>query len=233
MKAVDVMTNPVITIDPDSTVADAAKRMLEHRISGLPVCDPAGRLLGVISEGDLLRRAEAGTQRRHSWWLSMLAGSAGQAADYVKQHSRRVRDVMSTSVITVEENTPLDAVVGLMETNRIKRVPVVREGKLAGIISRANLLHVLASVASDVADAIPDDRTLRDRVLGELRDQPWAPDAGKNVVVRNGVVHLWGSVRSQTQRDAMRVAAENVPGVRNVEDHLTVVDAVAEGAAGL
>ncbi|WP_448206280.1 CBS domain-containing protein [Azospirillum sp. sgz302134] len=233
MKAADIMTRQVITIDPDSTVADAAKRMLENRISGLPVCDASGRLLGVISEGDLLRRAETGTVRRASWWLAMLAGGAPtQASDYAKSHGRRVHDVMSSNVVSVSEDAALDEVVRLMESNRIKRVPVLRDGKLVGIISRANLLHVLASIAPDVAPAAEDDRVLRDRILETLRAQPWAPEISDNIVVRDGVVHLWGTVRTESQMDALRVAAENTPGVRRVENHLSVLDHVAISGMG-
>ncbi len=233
MKAADIMTRQVITIAPDATVAEAAQRMLENRISGLPVCDATGRLVGVISEGDLLRRAETGTVRRASWWLAMLAGHAPtQAADYTKSHGRTVRDTMSSTIISANEETPLEEVVRMMEANRIKRVPVMRDGKLVGIISRANLLHVLASIAPDVAPAADDDRALRDRILEKLRAEPWAPEISDNIVVRNGVVHLWGSVRTDSQRDALRVAAETTPGVKRVENHLAVIDHVAEGAIG-
>ncbi|MDQ2106737.1 CBS domain-containing protein [Azospirillum isscasi] len=232
MKAADIMTRQVVTIGPDATVTEAAKRMLENRISGMPVCDPEGRLLGVISEGDLLRRAETGTVRRASWWLAMLAGAPSQASDYTKSHGRHVRDAMTENLIAVTEETTLDEVVRLMEGNRIKRVPVLRGGKLVGIVSRANLLHVLASIAPDVAPAAADDRVLRDRLLETLRAEPWAPEISDNIVVRNGVVHLWGSVRTEAQRDALRVAAENTPGVTRVENHLAIVDHVAEGAVG-
>ncbi|WP_188263263.1 CBS domain-containing protein [Azospirillum tabaci] len=232
MKAADIMTRQVVTIGPDATVTEAAKRMLENRISGLPVCDSNGRLLGVISEGDLLRRTETGTVRRASWWLAMFAGAPNQAADYTKSHGRHVRDAMTESLISVTEETPLDEVVRLMEGNRIKRVPVLNNGKLVGIISRANLLHVLASIAPDVSPAAADDRVVRDRLLETLRAQPWAPEISENIVVRNSVVHLWGSVRTEAQRDAIRVAAENTPGVTRVENHLIIVDHVAEGAVG-
>ncbi|MCW2236879.1 CBS domain-containing protein [Azospirillum canadense] len=233
MKAADIMTRQVITIDPDSTVTDAAQRMLENRISGLPVCDADGRLLGIISEGDLLRRAETGTVRRASWWLAMFAGaSSTQAHDYSKSHGRRVRDVMSTNLVAVNEDSPIEEVVRRMESHRIKRVPVVHDGRLVGIISRANLLHVLATIAPDVAPAAADDGALRDRILQTLRAEPWAPEISDNIVVRNGVVHLWGSVRTEAQRDALRVAAENTPGVKRVENNLVIVDHVAEGAVG-
>jgi CBS domain-containing protein len=234
MNAADIMTRNVITIDPENTVADAARLMLDHRISGLPVCDAARRMVGMISEGDLIRRAEAGTERRKSWWLAALTGASSQAEHYVKAHGHRVRDVMSTTVISVDESTDLNEVVGLMERNRIKRVPVLRGDRLVGIISRANLMQVLVSVATEVAAGTPDDdATLRCRVLAELEGQPWAPAAGDNVVVRNGVVHLWGSVRTEVQRDAMRIAAETIAGVGKVVDHLDVSDPVAEGIAGL
>lgn len=232
MKAADIMTRQVITIDPDSTVTEAAQRMLQNRISGLPVCDASGRLIGIISEGDLLRRAETGTVRRASWWLAMLAGAPTQAQDYAKSHGRRVRDAMSTNLVTVGEDAPVEEVVRRMESHRIKRVPVVRDGRLVGIISRANLLHVLATIAPDVAPAATDDGALRARILETLRAEPWAPEISDNIVVRNGVVHLWGSVRTEAQRDALRVAAENTPGVTRVENNLVIIDHVAEGAVG-
>ena len=232
MKAADIMTRQVVSIGPDATVTEAAKRMLENRISGLPVCDSDGRLLGVISEGDLLRRAETGTVRPASWWLAMFAGAPNQAADYTKSHGRYVRDAMTENLIAVTEDASLDEVVRLMESNRIKRVPVLRNGRLVGIVSRANLLHVLASIAPDVPPAEADDRVLHERILETLRAQPWAPEISDNIVVRNGVVHLWGSVRTAAQRDALRVAAENTPGVTRVENHLTIIDHVAEGAVG-
>ena len=230
MKAADVMTPRVITIDPDSSVGDAAQRMLENRISGMPVVDASGRLVGMISEGDLLHRTELGTERqRRSWWLTLFARPAMEADEYVKSHGRKVRDAMSRSVVSVGPDTALDEVVRVLERNRIKRVPVVQDGKLLGIVSRANLLHVLASAAR-LAEPSADDRTLRERVLAALEAEAWAPRAPENVVVKDGVVHLWGSVSTESQRDALRVAAETVAGVKGVENHITVVDPIADGA---
>ncbi len=212
MKAADVMTPRVITIDPDSSVADAARRMLENRISGMPVVDAGGRLVGMISEGDLLHRAELGTERRpRSWWL------------------RKVGDAMTQSVVSVGPDTPIDEVVRILEGKRIKRVPVVQDGRVLGIVSRANLLQVLAS-GTRLAEPSPDDRTLRERVLAALGSEPWAPRVPENVVVKDGIVHLWGAVSTESQRQALRVAAETVPGVRGVEDHITVADPISEGA---
>ncbi|QQP93389.1 CBS domain-containing protein (plasmid) [Skermanella sp. TT6] len=236
MKAGDIMTRSVITIDADSTVAEAAKRMLEHRISGMPVVDGQGRVIGVISEGDLLRRAETGTETqgkgRGSWWLGLVAGASSQADAFTKQHGRTVRDAMSGSVISVDEDAPLNEVVELMESRRIKRVPVTRDRQVVGIISRANLMRILTTLEPGTAAPSVDDRTIRERVLKAYAEQPWAPDFGENVVVKDGVVHLWGAVRTQSQRQALVVGARTVPGVRDVVDHIDVVDPVAEGFVG-
>jgi CBS-domain-containing membrane protein len=235
MKAADIMTRRLITIDPDSSVADAAKSMLENRISGLPVIDAQGRLVGLISEGDLLHRAEMGTdqRQRRSWWLNLISGPTGAADDYVKSHSRRVGDVMTQSVVSVSSDASLNDIVRVLERHRIKRVPVLDNGQLVGIVSRANLLQALASGAAEVQAPSDDDITLRDRVLTELAAQPWAPDYTENIMVKDGIVHLWGSVSTESQHHALRVAAESVPGVKGVEDHVTVVDQFTAGVGGL
>jgi CBS-domain-containing membrane protein len=208
--------------------------MLENRISGLPVIDGQGRLVGLISEGDLLHRAEMGTQQRQrrSWWLNLISGPTGAADDYIKSHSRKVRDVMTQSVVSVSPDASINDIVRVLERHRIKRVPVLDNGQLVGIVSRANLLQALAS-AAEVHEPSADDRTLRDRVLAELAAQPWAPDYTENIMVKDGIVHLWGSVSTESQHHALRVAAESVPGVKGVEDHVTVVDQFAGGAGGL
>jgi CBS domain-containing protein len=232
MKAGDIMTRNVITIDANSTVAQAAQRMLDHRISGMPVVDDDGRVIGIISEGDLLHRAETGTERRSSWWLGLVAGASSQAENFTREHGRTVRDVMSTNVISVDENADLSEVVHLMESRRIKRVPVLSNRQVVGIISRANLMRVLATIEPGAAAPTDDDRTIRERVLEAYKGQSWAPDFGENVVVKDGVVHLWGSVRTESQRQALLVGARNVAGVRDVVDHIDVVSPVAEGYVG-
>jgi CBS domain-containing protein len=232
MKAGDIMTRNVITIGADSTVAQAAQRMLDHRISGMPVVDDSGRVIGIISEGDLLHRAETGTERRKSWWLGLMAGSSSQADNFTREHGRTVRDVMSANVISVDENADLSEVVHLMEGRRIKRVPVLKDRQVVGIVSRANLMRVLATMESSAAAPTADDRTIRERVLQAYKGQSWAPDFGENVVVKDGVVHLWGSVRTESQRQALVVGARNVAGVRDVVDHIDVVSPVAEGFVG-
>lgn len=233
MKAIDLMTPRVITIGPDASIAEAARTMLENRISGLPVVNAAGQVVGIISEGDLLRRVELGTERHRSWWLGIVSGGTVPAEDFIKSHARKVADVMTAHVVTVDEGATPEEVVRLMETRRIKRVPVVRNGALVGIISRANLLRALASVAPEAAPARADDRVLRERVAAAVKDLAWDPRAHDAIVVRNGVVHLWGFVSTGSQRDAVRVAAEGVPGVEGVENNIQVVDPVESGAWGL
>lgn len=233
MKAIDLMTPRVITIGMDETIADAAKKMLENNISGMPVLDAAGKVVGIISEGDLLRRVELGTERHRSWWLGLVSGGTLPAEDFVKSHARKVADVMTAHVTTVDENASPEEVVRLMETRRIKRVPVVRQGTLIGIISRANLLRALASVSPETVVATPDDRVLKERVAAAVKELSWDPRSHDAIVVRNGVVHLWGFISSESQRDAVRVAAEGVPGVKAVENNIQVVDPAESGAWGL
>lgn len=221
MRAGDVMTPDVVTVEPGARVDEIARLMLEHHISAVPVVDTAGRLLGIVSEGDLVRRAEMATAGRQAWWLEMLADSAALARDYVKTHGRRATDLMTRNVLTVGVDTPLEDVAQLLERHRIKRVPVVRDGGVVGIVSRADLLRALVVRPPEPGPAeAADDRTIREHVMAALRTQPWWVGTYRNVVVVDGVVHLWGLARSQAERDAMRVAAETVPGVRGVEDHL-------------
>ncbi|WP_376960206.1 CBS domain-containing protein [Azospirillum sp. A26] len=233
MKAIDLMTPRVITIGPDATVAEAARTMLENHISGLPVVDGSGKVVGIISEGDLLRRVELGTERHRSWWLGLMSGGTLPAEDFIKSHARKVADVMTTHVTTVDESASPEEVVRVMETRRIKRVPVVRRGALVGIISRANLLRALASVSPETPAAAADDRDLKDRVTAAVKELSWESRSHDAIVVRNGVVQLWGFVSSGSQRDALRVAAERVPGVKAVENNIQVVDPAESGAWGL
>jgi CBS domain-containing protein len=227
MKAADVMTHPVVTIESDASVTTAVNLMLQNRISGVPVVDRAGKLVGIVTEGDFLRRTETGTEQRRPRWLEFLLGPGRGAGDYVKSHARRVAEVMTAEVLSVGLDTPLDEIVRLMERRHVKRVPVVENGKIVGIVSRANLLRVLAGVVREVAPASADDAALREAILAELRSQSWAPLAGLDVTVRNGVVGLWGTILDERERDALRVAAENVPGVKSVEDHLCWIEPVS------
>jgi CBS domain-containing protein len=224
MKAADVMTRQVMTIEADAPIAKAVRLMLQNRISGLPVVDPSGRLVGIVTEGDFLRRAETGTEVRRPRWLEFLLGPGRGASEYVRTHARKVAEVMTPNVASVAEDTPVDEIVRLMEHRRIKRVPVVHDRKVVGIVSRANLLRVLAGLIVELPPATVDDTALRERILAELDTQSWAPRAGIEVMVRHGVVELWGAILDERERQALRVAAENVPGVKAVHDHLCWVE---------
>ena len=224
MKAADVMTRRVVTIDVDAPIAQAARLMTEHRISGLPVLDAAGRLVGIVSEGDFLRRTETGTEVRRPRWVQFLLSPGRLADEFVRTHARRVGEVMTPDVATVTESTPADEIVRLMERRRVKRVPVLRDGRMVGIVSRADLVRALAGLMTEAPPATMDDTALRDRVLAELEKQSWAPRIGVNVMVRNGVVDLWGTITDERERQALCVACENVLGVKAVRDHLCWIE---------
>jgi CBS domain-containing protein len=220
MKAKDVMTTQVLTVAPEASVMEALQLMLEHRISGLPVVDAKGDLVGIVTEGDFLRRAETGTERRRSRFLEFLVGPGALASDYVRSHGRRVDEVMTKVVLTVGEDAELADIVAVMEKHRVKRLPVMSGEQLVGIVSRANLLHALAAIAGEIRPGQQSDEAIRDRVIAELDRQTWAPRHLIDVIVRNGAVELWGSVFDSRQRDAARVAAETVPGVKSAKSHL-------------
>ena len=224
MKAEDVMTRDVISIAPDATVLQAARLMLQHHISGLPVVDKDGKLVGVLSEGDFLRRRETRTEHKRSRWLEFLMGPGRIAAEYSHSHGSKVAEVMTTEVQTVDELTALEDIVDLMERKRIKRVPVVCGGQLVGIVTRSNLMHAMVSMARVAQPSAKDDVTIREKLLTEFQKEIWAPAAITNVVVRDGVVELWGVIVDERQREAMKVAAENIPGVKAVNDHLVWVE---------
>jgi CBS-domain-containing membrane protein len=222
MRAMDVMTSHVICIGLDASVRSIAKLMTEHRISGVPVVDSNQQVVGMISEGDLLHRVETGTQHRRTWWLEMDESAQALAREYVKSHGRKAKDVMTRDVTTVSPSTELADIANLLETRGIKRVPVVKDGKLVGIVTRANLIRALASAPkSSVRPAKGGDHQISGMLQGELRHQKWAQNASVSVVVKRGIVHLWGTLPSDEQRSALRVAAETIPGVKTVVDHTT------------
>jgi CBS domain-containing protein len=225
MKAQDVMTRKVVSIRPNASIAEMVRLMLDNRISGLPVIDDHGELVGIVTEGDCLRRAETGTERKRPRWLEFIIGPSRLAAEYIHAHSRKVAEVMTQAPITITEDTPLDDIVHLMETHRIKRLPVVRDRKVVGIVSRADLLHALASAAKSIPTGTPTDAAIRDQLVTELAKQPWAPQL--NATVRDGVVDLWGIVLAAHQREAAIVAAENIPGVKAVRSHVAWVEPVS------
>jgi CBS domain-containing protein len=224
MNAGDVMTQSTVTVDPDASITHAIHLMLKRRISGLPVVDDTGALVGIVTEGDLLRRAELGTQKRRPRWIEFLIGPGRLASEYVSACGRKVHEVMTTPVHTVTEDTPLTDVVRIMESKQVKRLPVLCEGRLVGILSRANLLRALVSVPRDTKPANVADASIRKHLLAELAKQSWAPVALVDVIVKNGVVHLWGTLTEERQRQGIRVVAENTPGVKRVEDHLVWIE---------
>jgi CBS-domain-containing membrane protein len=222
MKASDVMTWGVISVLANTPVVRAAQLMLQNRISGLPVLDANGSLVGIVTEGDFLRRGEIGTQRRRPRWLEFLVGPGRLATEYVRACGRKVSEIMTPSPHTVGPETSLDEVIRLMERHRIKRLPVVEEGKLIGMVSRANLMHALASLAPEAKPTVSNDTSIRDAIMANLANQPWASKV--NVFVRHGVVELWGAITDDRERQAFIVAAENVPGVNGVHDHLVWIE---------
>jgi len=226
MKAKDVMTTTVVTVGPDMPVEEIAQLFLDKQISGAPVVDSYQNLIGVVSEGDLMRRLEDddGASSHRSWWLQFVASSEERAGDYVKVHGDYAKDVMSRNVHKVGEDATLGEIARLLEERRIKRVPVVTDGKLVGIVSRANLLRGLAARKDDgLAPPSVDDQAIRQRVLDDLSNEGWLSHGTLNVIVENGVVQLWGYVDSEKERQAMTLVVENVEGVNAVEDHLGYV----------
>jgi CBS-domain-containing membrane protein len=227
MKAADVMTRGAFTVTAESSVNDAARLMLSHRVSGLPVVDAGGALVGMLTEGDLLRRAEIGTDRRRPRWLELLLGPGRLARDYVHTHAGKVGDVMSREVVTIGPGTPLEEVAELMERHRVKRLPVVEKGRILGIVSRANLLAALLEAAGEARPTASSDRDIRKRVLAEIDRQLWAPRASIDIAVEDAVVELRGVVTDERERQALRVAAENVPGVKAVRDRLIWIEPIS------
>ena len=227
MKAADIMTRGAFTVTADSTVEGAARTMLGHRVSGLPVVDAGGAIVGMLTEGDLLRRAETGTERRRPRWLELLLGPGRMARDYVHSHAGKVGDVMTRDVITVGPGTPIEEVAELMERRRVKRLPVVEEGRIVGIVSRANLLAALLEALGETRPSAASDREIRRRVLAEIDKQRWAPRASIDIAVEDGVIELRGAVTDERERQALRVAAENVPGVKAVRDRLVWVEPIS------
>src|SRR5580692_11473669 len=228
MNAADIMTPQVISVTPDTAIAEAARLMLQHRISGLPVVEADGAVVGVVTESDLLRRAETGTQRQHARWLEFLIAPGRLARDYTDANARKAGEVMSTDVVSAAPGNPLEDVVRLMERHRIKRVPIVENGQLVGIVSRANLVRALVrAMAKPVPQCAISDEQIRDQILGEIDKQPWGPRASVSVRVKDGAVELYGTITDERERAALQVLAESTPGVKSVLDHLVWVEPVS------
>lgn len=225
MQAKDIMTAAVISVSAETEVGEIARLLAEKRISAVPVVDPDQRVLGIVSEGDLIRRAETGTEKqRGSWWLGLFTAPESLSTAYTKAHGRRADDVMTQDVISVTEDTPIADVAQTLEENHIKRVPVVRDSRLVGIVSRANLLHGLAAGAREPEPPVnASDAAIREQLLEKLRGEPWADMAYANATVEGGVVHLWGMAETGEQIKALEVAAREILGVTSVENHMRVM----------
>ena len=221
MKVVDVMTRRVVSVAPDAGIRDALVLMLKNKFSGLPVIDTGGNLVGIVTEGDFLRRGETGTDKTSSPWYDAFFGAGEAASAYIRAHGLKVRDVMTREPITVTEHTPLREAVDLMERRGIKRLPVLRGTKVIGIVSRANLLRALASLLRAAPRQSKNDDAIRARILSELEKQTWSAGVVVDVLVRKGVVDVWGTVDEGPQRDAIKVLVESMPGVKRLEDHMS------------
>jgi CBS domain-containing protein len=221
------MTPKVICIDADEPILKAARLMLQNRISGLPVLDKESELVGIVTEGDFLRRGELGTQRHRPKWLEFVVGPGKLAQEYVHTSGRKVEEIMTTDPWTIGEDATLEAVVEMMERRHIKRIPVTRRGRMVGIVSRANLMHALASLVRDADITAPagSDAAIRENILAAFAKQDWAPRV--NVIVKNGVAELHGIITDDRERQGLIVAAENVPGVKRVWDHLVWVEPIS------
>jgi CBS-domain-containing membrane protein len=227
MQAKDIMTTDVVTVGSEAEAAEVARLMLERCVSAIPVVDGKRRVLGIVSEGDLIRRAECGAESRRSWWLALLAD---RTAEFIKAYGTRAKDLMTPDVITVSENAPLAEIARVLEAHRIKRVPVVRDGRLVGIVSRADVLRGLASLGSArVERPSANDRQIRDKILELLKERSDASTRFVSVIVVGGAVYLWGTAEGEQDRVAIRVAAENVAGVKAVHDFLGCLPEVLKG----
>lgn len=227
MYATKVMTRAVVTVPADATVWSAADTLLGARISAAPVVDADGRMIGIVSEADLMNRPELGTVPGRSWLQRLLADEAVLARDYMRSYSHRVTDVMTRDVVTAGERTDLKEIASLMQRHGIKRVPIVRDGKLLGIVSRANLLQgLLAREPRSAGSAVQDDE-LRESLWKELDKHSWGSGVS-SIVVESGAVYLWGYTHSESAKESIRVAIENVPGVKRVVNKIVVgpVDAL-------
>ncbi len=223
MNAADVMTRNVVTVTPETTVAALVHILLSRNISGVPVVAADGTIVGIVTEGDLVRRAELGTERKRGSWLTFFTGTATMAEEYVRSHGTRVADLMSPGVVTVAPDAPLAEIADLMDTRNVRRVPVVAGNRVVGIVSRANLLRAWASLPADPAPANADDATIRTALLGELSHQSWSNRPENSIVVTDGIVHLWGLAGTDEERRALELAAERTPGTKSVRNHIVVL----------
>ena len=220
MKAEDIMVRDVVTVEPQTSITDAVQLLSDHDISALPVVGPDKRLIGILSEADLLEREELGASHHHPWWIEAITPASHLAKEFAKAHGKTVAQLMSTHVISATEDTPLAEIAALLERKRIKRVPIVRDGKLIGIVSRSNLIQALASSELVVQPKLELDKVIRLELLDLLGQQHWTDFGSRNITVQDGTVHLWGLVGSEAERNALTALAQSVPGVSRVADEM-------------
>jgi CBS domain-containing protein len=229
MKAQDIMTRDVATVSPDTSVRDIAALMMKKHISGVPVLADDGSVVGIVSEGDLLHRAEVGTERRRKWWFRTFADSDALAREYAKAHGLRARDVMSRYVVSVRADTELRDVADILDTQHIKRVPVLQEGRVVGVITRRDLVRALSQAQISKAEKKVGNAALHRRLQDRIQAQPWINDSYINLTVSDGVVELWGFVVSTDQRNALRALVEETDGVSRIEDKLSIAGPLRGG----
>jgi CBS domain-containing protein len=227
VRAAEIMTRDVVTVDRDESVARAIRLMLDHRVSGLPVLGNDGKVVGILTEGDLLRRIETGTERHRPRWLEILIGPGRMASEYVRSHGRKVYETMTRDLISATPDTAIEEIIEMMERHHVKRIPILHGELLVGIVSRADLLRAVAHALEEQPSQICGDEEIRERILAELAKAAWVPRDGLEIVVENGIVELNGVILEETEREALRVAAENVAGVKAVEDHLVWIEPVS------
>jgi CBS domain-containing protein len=223
MQAIGVMVRDVVTVHPETDVADAIKLLAERDISALPVVDAQGQLVGIISEADLIHRVEIGTEKHRRWLVESLTGSTTLAEDFAKSHGKKVGEIMTTKVVAATEGASLAEIAALFERHRIKRVPIVRDGRVVGVVSQSNLIQALASVVGVATAGTDTDRGIRDEILSRLKQQDWTDFGSRNITVSGGVVHLWGLIDSDSERHALTALVEGVPGVSRVSDEMFAI----------
>jgi CBS domain-containing protein len=227
MQARDVMTKDVVTVGPETTVGEIAALLVTNRIGAVPVVSGEDhRLLGLVSQTDLVHRSETGTEKQRKWWLDVFADPNAKAREYVKSHGHKAQDVMTRMVVSVSESASLAEVADALDSHRIRQVPVVTGGRLVGMISRADLVRTLAQASITAAAARPDSSALQKAVWDQIKAQPWLKASYVNLAVKDGVVELWGAVESDEQRRALKVLVEGVPGVTKVEGDVTLLPKV-------
>ena len=228
MQASDIMTRSVVSVTSETSIADAARLMVLRHISGLPVVDEEGAVVGILTEGDLLRRAETGTTPRHPRWVELLLGPGRLAEEFTRTHARKVGEVMTTEVVSATPETGVADMVQLMSKRRIKRLLVIDNGRLVGIVTRANLMRALVKALINEPAGGGSDEEIREAILRSIDAERWAPRFAIDVVVKDGIVDLSGEITDERQRTALHVLIESIPGVKVIRDHLVWVESVSQ-----